>query len=117
MRNIAIWLVTFLCHRFNIALVAETRVQNGVEAVARGQRWEAFYFEEGGIKDSILSLRQDYFTKVGQLHPGETQKLLALGMADKIAVEIERKVQSIIETGKIHANKREHTNKIAAIRG
>ena len=92
------------------------RVANGTEAIARGQRWSAFYEEEGGIKDMISSLRHDYFTKVGQLSPGDTQKLLALGMADKIAVEIERKIQTVIETGRIRANDKAHTHKIAAVR-
>lgn len=92
------------------------RVNNGTDAVARGQRWQAFAEEEDGLYDMIASLRRDYFTRVGQLHPGETDKLLALGMADKIAVEIERKVQSVIETGKMRANDRDHANKIASIR-
>lgn len=91
------------------------RVNNGTDAVARGQRWESFYFEEDGIRDMIAALRHDYFTKVGQLSPGDTQKLLALGMADKIAVEIERKIQTVIETGKIRANDRAHAGKIAGI--
>lgn len=91
------------------------RVNNGTDAIARGQRYEAFYAEEGGLKDMIASLRHDYFVKVGQLHPGETQKLLALGMADKIAAEIERKYISVIETGKLRANDRDHVRKVASI--
>lgn len=116
MRNIAIWLVTYLAHRFNIALVAEARVQNGTEAVARGQRWQAFYDEEDGLRDMFASLRQDYFTKVGEVKPGDTDTLLVLGLADKVAREIERKVQSVIETGKLRDKDRAHTNNIAAIR-
>lgn len=116
MRNIAVWIVTYLCHRFNIALVAEQRVQNGIEAVARGQRWQSFYDEEDGLRDMFTELRRDYFEKVGELSPGDTESLKALAMADRICRHVERKVQSVIETGKIHANKREHTNNIAAIR-
>ena len=92
------------------------RVNNGTDAIARGQRWQAFYEEEDGLRDMIANLRHDYFSKVGQLHPGEVEKLLALGMADKIAVEIERKVQSVIETGKLRANDKAHTGKITSIR-
>jgi len=91
------------------------RIQNGTDAVARGQRWEAFAVEEGGIYDMIAALRADYFAKVGQLSPSETDKLLALGMADKIAREIEGKVRTVIETGKIRANDREHTERVANI--
>jgi hypothetical protein len=92
------------------------RVQNGTDAVARGQRWEAFATEEGGIYDMISALRRDYFEKVGQLSPGDTAGLQALGMADRIAREIERKVQTVIETGRIRANDRAHAEKISNIR-
>lgn len=116
MKRIATWLVTYLCHRFNIALVAEARINNGVEAIARGQRWEVFYSEEDGLHDMFTSLRRDYFTKVGELSPGDTESLKALAMADRVVREVERKVQSVIETGKIRGKDKEHANKIAAIR-
>jgi len=92
------------------------RVNNGTDAIARGQRWEAFYNEEDGLRDMIGGLRRDYFEKVGQLAPGDTEGLRALGMADRIAREIERKVQTVIETGHIRASQRDHADKIASIR-
>lgn len=95
---------------------AFTRHMNGTDAVARGQRWEAFYGEEDGLQDMISNLRRDYFEKVGQLAPGDTAGLQALGMADRIAREIERKVQTVIETGRIRANDRAHAEKISNIR-
>ena len=92
------------------------RIQNGTDAVARGQRYQAFYEEEDGLRDMIFALRRDYFEKVGQLTPGDTAGLQALGMADRIAREIERKVQNVIETGRIRANDRAHAEKISNIR-
>lgn len=91
------------------------RINNGTDAVARGQRWEAFYAEEDGLADMLSSLRRDYFEKVGQLAPNDTAGLKALAMADRIARELERKVQTVIETGKLEANAR-HVKKISAIR-
>ena len=92
------------------------RIHNGADAVARGQRYQAFYEEEDGLRDMIASLRRDYFEKVGQLSPGDTDGLRALGMADRIAREIERKVQTVIETGRIRGNDRAHAEKISNIR-
>ncbi len=92
------------------------RIDNGSDAVARGQRWEAFYAEEGGLRDMIAKLRHGYFEKVGSLKPGDHESLLALGMADRIAREIDREVLSIIETGKLRAHDAAHVNKVAAIR-
>lgn len=92
------------------------RIDNGADAVARGQRWQAFYEETGGLADMIANLRQNYFEKVGALKPGDVDSLKALAMADRIAREIEREVQSVIETGKLRAADAEHANRIAAIR-
>lgn len=92
------------------------RVNNGTEAVARGQRWEVFYGEEGGLGDMIANLRRSYFEKVGSLKPGDTESLMALGMADRIAREIEREVLTIIETGKLRAHDEQHAKKIASFR-
>lgn len=92
------------------------RIDNGADAVVRGERWEAFYREEGGLADMILSLRRDYFEKVGSLKPGDTEALQSLGMADRIAREIDAKVREVIDTGKIARSNAEHANKIASIR-
>jgi hypothetical protein len=92
------------------------RIQNGADAVARGERWEGFYREEGGLADMIASLRRDYFEKVGSLKPGDVDALRSLGMADRIAREIDAKVREVIETGKITRSNIEHTNRIASIR-
>lgn len=92
------------------------RIASGTDAVARGQRWEQFYGEDGGLADMIGKLRHSYFEKVGTLKPGDHESLLALGIADRIARELEREVQTIIETGKLRANDASHANKIAAIR-
>lgn len=91
------------------------RIHNGADAVARGMRYSAFYEEEDGLRDMITSLRQDYFQKMGELKPNDLDGLRALGMADRIAREIERKVQSVIETGRIRGNER-HVRNVANIR-
>lgn len=93
------------------------RVNNGTDAVARGQRWEAFATEEDGLYDMIANLRRGYFEKVGQLRPGDTESLQALAAADRIARELERQVQTVIETGKVRAADRQHTARVAGIRG
>lgn len=92
------------------------RINNGSDAIARGQRWQSFYEETDGLADMIAKLRRDYFEKVGSIKPGDHESLLALGMADRIAREIEREVQTVIETGKLRAADRDHVNRVAAIR-
>jgi hypothetical protein len=93
-----------------------SRTRHGADAVERGQRWEAFYREEGGLADMIGRLRRDYFEKVADLKPGDLEALRALAMADRIAREIENKVQAVIDTGKIAENDAQHTANVASIR-
>lgn len=93
-----------------------TRIDNGADAIARGQRWQAFYEEAGGLADMIGGLRRGYFEKIGSLKPGDTDSLAALAMADRIAREIEREVQTVIETGRLREADKAHVARIAAVR-
>ena len=81
------------------------RIDNGADAIARGFRWQQFYSEQGGLADMIARLRKAYFTKVGELKAGEHEALQLLATADRVAREIEREVLSVIETGKLAADK------------
>ena len=92
------------------------RSNNGADAIARGERWQAFYAEHGGLQDMISSLRRDYFEKFSALKPGDTDAMFALAVADKVAREIDAKVRSIVETGKLRRHDAEHAEKIAKTR-
>ena len=93
----------------------ETRHLKDSNQVARSHRWITFYNEEGGIKDMIAGIRRAYFEKVGSLKPEDTAGLQALGMADKIAREIDAQVKAIIDAGKIEAAQQDHAARIAAL--
>lgn len=93
----------------------ETRHLQDADKVARANRWIAFYNEKDGIRDIITSLRRSYFEKVGSLKPDDAAGLQALGMADRIAREIDAQVKAIIDAGKVEASQAEHAAKIAAL--
>lgn len=93
----------------------ETRHMKESNKVARAHRWITFYNEDGGLKDMIASLRHSYFEKVGSLKPDDTAGLQALGMADRIAREIDAQAKAIIDAGKVEASQAEHAAKIAAL--
>lgn len=112
MRKLLDWIAT----KLGYVRREYARIHNGADAIARGQRWEAFYSEEGGVSDMITALRRDYFEKVGSLKPGDADGLRSLGMADRIAREIDAKIRDVIETGKIARSNAEHVNRVASIR-
>lgn len=92
--------------------------RNGVrdaDALARANRWISFYNEAGGIKDMIEGIRRSYFEKVGGLKPGDEEALAALGMADRIARELDSSIQAVIDSGKLAKQAKEHADKIASL--
>lgn len=111
MRKLLDWIAAKLGY---VTTHSFTRIDNGGDAITRGQRWEDFYREQGGLGEMIEALRRSYFEKVGTLKPGDTQSLEALGMADRIAREIEGQVIQVIESGKIAQSNAEHAARVAA---
>jgi len=93
----------------------ETRHLKDSSKVARAHRWITFYNEEGGVKDMIAGLRRSYFEKIGTLKPDDLAGLQALGMADRIAREIDAQVKAVIDAGKIEASQQDHAARIAAL--
>jgi hypothetical protein len=59
------------------------------DAVHRANRWQMFYEEDGGLRETLNTLRQAYFDRAADLMPNDTAQLLKLGMASKIVDQIE----------------------------
>ena len=90
-----------LLARFGYYKPEYPRVHNGSNAIVRGQRWEGFYGEEGGLRDMIVKLRQAYFAKVGELKAGQLEELQLLATADRLARELDAAVRDVIASGTI----------------
>ena len=85
------------------------------DPVQRGQRWQAFFHEEGGLDDMLQAMRRSYFERAAQLRPGDTDGLVALSLADRIVAEIDGQIRAIIVEGESAAADRERAAKIAAL--
>lgn len=109
-------LLDWLACRLGYVTREYTRVNNGADAIARGQRWEQFYAEEGGLADMILKLRHQYFEASAALGISELDKRYEYAMADRLARELDREVRTLIETGKLRANEKLFAERSAALR-
>lgn len=87
----------------------------GSDKIARGKRWQAFYNEEGGLKDVIADLRRGYFVKAGHLRPDDLAGLQALSLADRILAEIDGTFRVIIVEGEAEEQAQAHAEKIAKL--
>lgn len=79
------------------------RYRMGDDAIQRGERWEAFYREEGGVADMLGSLQRAYFEAYSALGYGDSDKRFEYALADRLVRELDREVRAVIETGKIRA--------------
>ena len=115
LRGLALLIVTWLAHKYTIALVVEHRVRNGADAIARGQRWEGFLLEEGGLGDMIVKLRREYFEAYGATGMSDTAKQYEYALADRLLRQLDREARTIVETGKLRANEQAFAARNAAI--
>ena len=107
-------LLARLAARFGYYPREYPRINNGANAIVRGQRWGAFYAEEGGLRDMIVKLRQAYFAKVGELKAGQLDELQLLATADRLARELDAAVRGVIASGQIEQKRLEQIAKMAA---
>lgn len=105
MRNLAIRLVLWLCRVFDISALDEARRFASPDAIARGQRWEAFYHEEGGLADMIAQARREAFEAFAECRPSDVAEKDYLAASDRCWRQLDRRIRSVIETGKLEARK------------
>lgn len=101
--------------RFGYWRWPEKNGHTDVDAVARGNRWQTFYGEEGGLGDMLTAMRRSYFERAAQLKPGDIDALMALSLADRIVAEIDGQVRAIIVEGEVAAADRKRAEQIAAL--
>lgn len=101
MRNLAIRIVLFLCSRFDIMPLDETRIPMGDEPKARSERWQAFAKEQGGLFDMLDGVRASYLAAMGKVAPGDAKTLEALAIGAHVAEKLRAEVRSVIASGEI----------------
>jgi len=85
------------------------------DAIHRAARWQAFYEEDGGLRELLTTLRKAYFDRAADLMPNETAPLLKLGMAAKIVDQIDAHVLHIVAAGKLEQAAQDHAERIAKL--
>ncbi|WP_230280259.1 hypothetical protein [Croceicoccus sp. Ery15] len=94
-------LILWLCHRFDVWPMDETRIPMESDAKARSIRWEQFAREEGGLFDMIEALRRETFELASEIPPHEVEKLQYAAMSDRNLRRLKQRIQGVIAAGKI----------------
>lgn len=115
MRKLIVRLVLWLCNRFDVHPLDETRINMGADKKARSQRWEAFAKEDGGLFDLLDRIKAEYLAKMGQVKPGDAKTLEALAIGARVAEGLRAEVRSVIAAGEIEARNEDRAAKLSVV--
>jgi hypothetical protein len=100
-------LVAWLADRTGVAPTIDSeRLKGGTDAVERGMRWEAFYREEGGLRDMLDALRREAFEAAAELDPKDTDKIYYWATADRNIRRLQARIENVVATGRIENERR-----------
>lgn len=97
--------------RDDVQTIDHARLRSGDDAVERGARWESFYREEGGLLDMLETERRELFEAAGALDPSDIGKVYWLATGDRIVRRLQARIEAIVTTGKIEAEKSHHLSR------
>lgn len=84
-------------------------------AIARAQRWQAFYAEPGGIGDMLARLTAEHMREAVACEPWETDRLKKVALSLKIIGELEQAIRGVAADGKLAERAAEHAERVANI--
>jgi|SRR5690349_20415995 len=79
------------------------RTRIGGDAVARGERWQQFYTEDGGLADMLRAMRFELFEQWADKPLDDHASRDRLALKDESIRDLGDRVRTVIETGKIRA--------------
>lgn len=86
-----------------------------VDPIQRGRRWQAFYNEEGGIKDMLAEIRSVYLARLAATDPSNVAGLQVLAQAHRISIEFEGMITAIIAGADVAEAAKERTSRMQAL--
>lgn len=113
LKRLALWLCRVAGVRPEIS--AE-RLFGGIDAIERGQRWEAFYREQGGLADMLADLRREAFEAAAEAGVRDDQTRLAWLLQDRAYRRLQGKIEAVVITGKAAIARQAQADRDEAIR-
>lgn len=85
------------------------------DPIQRGRKWQAFYNEEGGLKDMLDTLEQTYLERMANVSVGNLDGLQTMQLAYKVTQQLRNMVQTIVSGADAAEAAKEYTNRMLAI--
>lgn len=86
-----------------------------VDPIQRGRRWQAFYEEDGGIKDMLATIRGVYLERLAATDPANTEGLRILALAHRVSAEFENMVTAIVAGADVAEKAREYSTRMQGL--
>lgn len=86
-----------------------------VDPIQRARRWEAFWSEDGGLKDMLGQIQTTYLERLALTDPSNTEQLRILAMAHRVSREFEGMIRAVISDGEVAEKAKEYTTRMQAI--
>lgn len=88
---------------------------SGPDPIQRGRRWQAFYEEEGGLREMIEAIQQTYLERLALVDPSNTEQLQVLAMAHRVSREFDGMIRAIVGGADVAEKAREYATRMQAI--
>jgi hypothetical protein len=85
------------------------------DPIMRGRRWDAFFNEEGGLKDMLAEVQRTYLERLSAVEPSNVTQLQVLALAARVTRELEGMVRTIVSGGNVAQAAKEYTTRMQAI--
>lgn len=85
------------------------------DPIQRGRRWEAFWNEDGGLKDMLVEIQATYLERLAAVDPANTEQLRILAMAHRVSKEFEGMVRAIIGGADVAQAAKDYSTRMQAI--
>lgn len=107
MKRLAALLIRWLCNRSGLSPIDAFRMPASTDLVERGQRWESFYREQGGIADMLKAIRVEAFEAAGECRVDDTASIHAWAIQDRNIRKLQARIEGVVTAGKLEQQRRE----------
>lgn len=85
------------------------------DPIQRGHKWQAFYNEDGGLKDMLDEIERTYLERMANVSVGNLEALQVMQIAFKVAQEFRGMIQTIVSGAATAEAAKEYATRMQAI--
>lgn len=86
-----------------------------IDPIQRGRRWQAFYEEDGGLRDMIADIGRTYLERMAQVDPWNAEQLQVLALAHKVTQQLDGMVKAVVGGADVAEAAKEYMTRMQAI--